>query len=98
MTLKEAIVRAVPGIDNQPCEHRLMADENGCPCGEHYRPITLADVLRAIGEVTSLDATIYGAELIMTTLVCEEGRWDLTKDIDGQSPETIAFLESILCK
>lgn len=63
------------------------------------RPITLADVLRAVGMKKSIYLKTLGEQL---RLVDESGGelewWDLTKNLDDQSPETIDFLTSVLCK
>lgn len=57
------------------------------------RPITLADVLRAIG-IHGKEG-VYPPELLA---VGHPARWNLAKDnLDDQSPEVCDFLTSVLC-
>lgn len=39
MTIQEVITKAIEGGWNpkeEPCSHKLMHDESGCPCVRHY--------------------------------------------------------------
>lgn len=86
---------------------------DGCASRSHIervigRPITLADVLMAMKdielEVGSLEFLLYGSFARVeygadgTRKVVAYCLWDLSLPLDGQSPETIAFLHSILCQ
>lgn len=108
--LHQRIIELVPDIGNQPCTHRLMHDENGCPFGEHYRPITLADVLRAINS-QFICVNSWGGDFMFDRLntaepayrewfyTNENGErcvWNLTTNLDGQSDECKTFLSKIL--
>lgn len=60
----------------------------------------LADVLRAMDEKTpdwvlTCDGTFYKEN---DPTKDEQYLWNLTKNLDDQSPETIDFLTSVLCK
>jgi hypothetical protein len=68
------------------------------------RPISLADVLVAIGEKNQLNGWTYAVtaegEIILVEWNDHEVRaqWDLSQDFDHQSEETISFLWSLLCE
>jgi len=97
--LVAAVVKAVPGIQDQPCTHKLMADENGCPFLDHSRPITLEDVLRWMD-------TLGGGGNRKWWNVCSDGmicvgfrihaQWHLGKPLSEQSDELKLFLHSLL--
>jgi hypothetical protein len=83
-----------------------MADENGCPFGEHSREIRLADVLLAIEEhyrFSSNPALEIDAILKLTTdtydngVLVHERLWNPHDDnLDHQSKETKQFLIDLL--
>lgn len=67
------------------------------------RPITLADVLRAIGNmliIVDSEGNFYKMQMKLSDklpkLGSHLGTWDLTKDLDGQSEDTIEFLLEII--
>ena len=98
-----AIVKACPEI----IELNPNQDANGGYEPEwNPRPITLADVLRAIDEShvdVSLEFGDWGScEILMSYenihTGIHSGVWNLKMDsLDAQSPETLKFLCSILC-
>lgn len=98
--IKEACIKANTEIAEQPCTHKLMADENGCPFGVHEREIRLADVLLAIGEKdVAFSVTQRGNFVLLkesTTMAVQvNGKnlvWNLKETLDNQSPETIDFI------
>lgn len=96
MTLHEKIISLVPDIERE---------WYGCEAGvTHDRPITLADVLRAITlseqkvYVTLGTKYLPQLEMIWDNLDAEIGReyWILSKDLDGQSDLTKRFISNIL--
>ena len=56
------------------------------------RPITLADVLRAWRK--SEEPSTWWSDTCI--VICKN--WNLEKDLDGQSEETISFLSNLLNK
>lgn len=72
-----------------------------------YQPITLADVLRTIEESFQKKKGFIGVDVGGGFLDLHDRRyfrdrknqivfWDLTKDLDSQSEDTIKFLSEIL--
>jgi hypothetical protein len=94
--LKKVIQAANPEILQQKCTHKLMHDENGCPFGEHSRPIRLADVLLVVHkkvfgkhETVSLPTAKPLLDVVM--------EWNLKDDnLDHQSDECKQFLIGLL--
>lgn len=69
------------------------------------RDITLSDILRAIYNmliIVDAHGNFYRMKMKLSDKIPKLGeylgRWDLTTDLSHQSPETIDFLHSILCK
>lgn len=109
--LEEAIVKVCPEIltrdgDRYECNRVWSAWGMGTMTEDDFEAIeptfTLADVLRAVSTIAlpkhvvvlpSGNIYLFEAGVLGTP----SANWNLTKDLDGQSPETIAFLESILC-
>lgn len=95
MTLNERIIELVPDI----VQKTVTVKESGQQI-DMVRPITLADVLRAI-DIEAHDANFIlksDGNMYLPYVAEEAGDmyWNLTTDLDGQSPETKAFISKIL--
>ena len=88
-------------------ESQVHEDYLECPCCkknnlyksdlkliEIRRPITLADTINAVLEFDTKTPLNKTSELL--GLIC--CKWNLTKDLNGQSEETINWLHSLLIK
>lgn len=105
MTLTEKIIELVPEIKRLSCS--IESEEHYDSCYKIH-PITLADVLRAMalsgnglfygvtdrGAFIEIDPDRHLPSLISDIVLNQS--WNLTTNLDGQSPETKAFLEKIL--
>lgn len=91
----------------EPCHHKLMHDENGCPFGEdsHLRPTRLADVLLAIKEkrkdaIWQIDFDgLFMERPIANNWECRDyvgKNWNLHKSLEEQSDKTLQFLADLL--
>lgn len=64
---------------------------------EYDRPITLADVLQAIGKAGYSNALLTCMIHKDDTFGILDVAWDLTKSLDEQEPEVLDPLHKILC-
>lgn len=103
--LTEKIIELVP---NKNFTHCLVPDceddyTDDCTDESHQAEITLADVLRAMGN----DYGCVGSNGGMGCFIewdtktkrwwnRENGLWNLSTDLDGQSDETKAFISKVL--
>jgi len=95
--LVAAIVKAVPEIRDQPCTHKLMADENGCPFLNHSRPITLEDVLHT-AYPNKMFVSTHGALCVWDEkekALRAFAMWHLGKPLSAQDKDTIDWLVSL---
>lgn len=105
--LKQAIIAKVPSIATREATCSECKGEGSLECicegtWLEVAPITLCDVLRAIGKKGA--RFIYAGTGEFAThgrkaqYVSDGVFWDLSKDLDGQSDETKGFLYNLLCK
>lgn len=102
--VRTKIIEAVPEIVEHciECEVAQIKSYIGCTC----RPITLEDVLRAI-ESSGVDAQRFWTLESDGEFIGQDAgdgspvrlgvKWHLGKPLEERSPETIAFLHSLLC-
>lgn len=100
--IQEIVVRVVPEIEKlvpASCPDGQM----GCLVAHFkttYRPITLADVLRAIEVAPGATGwtVSQGGEIVRYGDGGQErgGVWNLREDLDGQNELTLAFILKVL--
>lgn len=91
LRVREKVIASVPEIRylNYSTEHQCLRNR--------FRSIQLADVLRALPIGIYMKTMGDQLRLVFENRDGSELEWwDLTKLLDEQSPETIAFLDSIL--
>ena len=105
----EAVVReACPELKQKGCTCNLMADENGCLVGQHYKETQLQHVLRAVEKkvrqtknadmiVVATDGTI-GIDYYDRTpsFHWTQIRYNLSLPFSEQSEEVHDFLHELL--
>lgn len=102
--VRAKVIKAVPEIGKHYCGSVYCGIKSRC-FEESSRPITLADVLRAIGE-DPFPTNHYDLRMVGTALSFHgewkdsnfyNAHWNLALSLDDQEPEVIAFLHKILC-
>lgn len=93
--VRAKVIEAVPEIVVNP-HAQLIGWDHKVTYFEECRPITIADVLRAIHKVEGIYATIDTKGQLNVSPFKGDTQWNLALPLDEQEPEVIEFLAKIL--